>query len=324
MKPILSVIAASLLGLVLYSGLFGVVIDKPLSVGIFDRVYSQKRAYGQALDKPKIVLAAGSSGFYSDRCETIAEESGIPCVNLSIALALGRETILQQVKQVAEPGDIVLLPWEYRLYFLNAEDMRARISYPYIVRHEKSFLKGLGVRRSLDALFYFDLDYLFAALLETENYVGGKRHGFDKEGRMTLQGDYRGHTAEVAAKYREKVETAGSSAAETRRIAEMVEPPAGLMEFIKWANVNDITVYGLLSPSVDSGELSPEALDKMRAWFGMAEKGGFLEFKGNLQYPYTCFFDSREHLQEECQIQHSRVIGKGLAEQVRFNSQPED
>jgi hypothetical protein len=317
MRPILNVIAVGLLGLVLYFTLFGVVVDKPLSVGIFDRVYAKKRAYGLAIDEPKIIVAAGSSGFYSDRCETIAEEVGMPCVNLSIGLALGRETIMQQVKQVAKPGDVVLLPWEYRLYFLNAEDMRARISYPYIVRHEKAFLKGLGPKRSLDALFYFDLKYLFAAMLETENYVGGKRHGFDKEGRMTVQGDYRGHTEKVAAKYREKVEKEGSSAPETRKIAEMTESPAGFKEFMGWANANNITVYGVLSPSIDSGHLSQEAIDKMHTWFGTAKKGGFLNIEGNLQYPYTCFYDTREHLREECQIEHSHKIGKALAARLQ-------
>lgn len=313
MRSILNVIAAGFLGLVLYFGLFGVVIDKPLSVGIFDRVYSYKRAYGQQFEESKIIVAAGSSGFYSVRCETIAEETGMPCVNLSIGLALGRETIMQQAMQLAKPGDVVLLPWEFRLYFLNAEDMRARISYPYIVRHEKAFLKGLGPKRSLDAFFYFDLKYLFAALLETESYAGGKRHGFDQEGRMTAQGDYRGHTEEVAAKYREKVEQEGSSASETSKIAELTEPPAGFEGFMNWANAHDVTVYGVLSPTIDSGQLSQAALDKMYAWFGTAKKGGFLTIDGNLQYPYTCFYDTREHLREECQIKHSHKIGEALA-----------
>ncbi len=316
MKPILSIVAAILLGIAFYVGFFSFVIERPLSVGIFDRVYSQKRAYARQIDEPKIIVAAGSSGFYSVRCETIAKETGMPCVNLSIALALGRETMMQQVRQVAKPGDVVLLPWEFRLYFLNAEDMRARISYPYIVRYEKGFLSGLGPKRTLDALFYFDLKYLIGAMIETKEYVGGKRHGFDQEGRMTVQGDYQGHTEKVAAKYRDKVEKGGSSASETRKIAGMENPPAGLEAFIAWANARDISVFAVLPPSIDSAPVSGDAIDHMHQWFSSANNGGFIDIPGNLQYPYTCFYDTREHLREECQIEHSHKVGKALAERL--------
>ncbi|MEZ6011347.1 MAG: hypothetical protein R3C08_05685 [Hyphomonas sp.] len=313
MKPLLNVVAAVVLGIACYIGIFAFVIEQPLSIGIFDRVFSYKRAYARQIDEPKTIVAAGSSGFYSVRCETIAEETGMPCVNLSIALALGRETMMQQVEQVAKPGDVVLLPWEFRLYYLNAEDMRARISYPYIVRYEKGFLKGLGPKRALDALFYFDPKYLMGALIETKEYVGGKRHGFDEEGRMTRQGDYQGHTEKVAVKYRDQVEKGGSSASETGKIAEMKNPPAGLEEFISWANSRDISVYAVLPPSVDSIPVSDDAVEHLHQWFSSAKSGGFIDISGNLQYPYTCFYDTREHLREECQIEHSHEIGKALA-----------
>jgi len=319
LNPLVKVLLAVLTGLVFYLALFGFVAEKPLSVGVFDRVYSKKRDYAHSIAEPKIIVAAGSGGLYSARCETIASQTGRPCVNVSIALALGRETILGQVKQIAKPGDIIVLPWEFRLYLLNVEDMRARIAYPYLVRYEKSLLAELGPERALDALFYFDIRYLFSVLLESNSFAAGKRHGLDRDGRLTLQGDYQGHTAEAGQKFREQISALRSTAVETRRVAELTASPAGLADFIEWANDNDMTVFGTLSPSIDTEPVVPAALANMTAWFSTSSDGGFLTIDNNAQYPNDCFFDTREHLNEECQIRHSRKLAAALKDRMSWN-----
>lgn len=177
---------------------------------------------------------------------------------------------------------------------------------------KKTILPALGLQRGLDALFYFDVKYFFSAMMESKNFAGGRRHGFDQEGRLTAQGDYQGHTAEVGEKFREQVSALNSSAGETRRISQLEEPPAGLKSFIEWANANDMIVFGTLSPSIDSEPVSPVALTKMQAWFSTSSKGGFLLLEGDSQYPNSCFFDTREHLNEECQTRHSRKIAAAL------------
>ncbi len=313
MAAILKVIASIVTGILVYTFFFGVLIDKPLSVGIFDRVYSAKRAYGDAIKAPKIVVAGGSGPFFSVRCETIEKETGIPCVNISIAVALGRETILEQVKQVAKPGDTVLLPWEFRMYFLDADEMRARISFPYIIRHEKQLAPALGADHFLEALFYFDLKYLFNALAETSRYMGGHRHSFDKEGRLTPQGDYQGHTANAGEKFRDKIDDFHSSAEEMPKIAALETPPSRLMAFFKWAEARNIRVLGTLPSSFDTTAPDQKAIGKIQSWYATSDTAEFFVLDNLNQYSKGCFFDSREHLNEECQTIHSKKIAAALS-----------
>ncbi len=313
MAAIGKVITAIAAGIAFYAFLFGIVIDKPLSVGIFDRVYSAKRAYGDTIEGPKIIVAAGSSGFYSVRCEVIEKKTGTPCVNISIALALGRETILEQVKQVAKPNDTILLPWEFRMYFLNADEMRARISFPYIIRHEKQLAPALGFDHFFEALFYFDLKYLFNALAETSRYMGGHRHGFDKKGHLTTQGDYQGHTANAGEKFRDKLDGLRSSVEEMPKIASLETPPSRLMAFFKWAEVHNIRVLGTLPPSFNTIAPDQKAIDKIRSWYAASDNADFFVLDNLGQYPKDCFYDTREHLNEECQIIHTQKIAAALS-----------
>lgn len=308
------ILGAILLGIGLYSLVFGVIVSKPLSVGVFDRVYTTKKDYGNKIDGPKIIVAGGSGPFYSVRCEVIQTETNLPCVNISIAIALGRETILEQAKQVAKPGDIVLLPWEFRLYFLDADKMRARISYPYIIRHEKKLISALGFDHFSHALFYFDLKFLFNALLETSRFAAGKRHGFDADGRLTSNGDYQGHTAKVSEKFTEKLAALDSAALETPKIAALEEPPSRLPKFFKWAATNNVRVLGTLPASFNTSPIDVAAVEKIQAWYG--DHAEFFVLDNFSQYPKSCFYDTREHLNEECQIQHSKFIAAALIERL--------
>ena len=58
-----------LLSLSIYFVLFGVILDRPLSLGMFQQQIDAKLARGARVEGPKLVIIAGSNGPFSHRCQ---------------------------------------------------------------------------------------------------------------------------------------------------------------------------------------------------------------------------------------------------------------
>jgi hypothetical protein len=46
----------------------------------------------------------------------------------------------------------------------------------------------------------------------------------------------------------------------------------------------------------------------------------FLVLPNRSQYPLDCFFDSLYHLNEGCQVEHSKLVGRAIAAQAALAS----
>ena len=71
-----------------------------------------------------------------------------------------------------------------------------------------------------------------------------------------------------------------------------------------------VVVVGGLPTIPDDVPLSPATIDAVRAVF---EQHRFVVLPNHSQYPLSCFFDTLYHLNEECQLEHSRSVGAALA-----------
>src|SRR5580692_4734346 len=106
------VLLPCLASLLIYGVLFGVVLDRPLSLGMFRQQIDAKLARGAAIEGPKLVIIAGSNGPYSHRCETIEPLLGMPCANAGIALGIGLDYMFARWRPLLHPGDVVYMPLE--------------------------------------------------------------------------------------------------------------------------------------------------------------------------------------------------------------------
>ncbi len=103
---------ACIASLLLYAVVFGVIFDRPLSLGFLRHQIEAKLARAATITGPKLVILAGSNAPYSHRCETIEPILGMPCVNGGVAVGVGLDYLFARWKPLLYSGDILYLPME--------------------------------------------------------------------------------------------------------------------------------------------------------------------------------------------------------------------
>jgi hypothetical protein len=306
-KKLLTLLAACLASVLLFLAVFRAV-DRPLTLGDITRSMNLKAAYARSLVGPKVAIWAGSNGRYSHRCEPFTARTGLPCVNLSVAVGVGIDFQLQQIEGLLNPGDILYVPLEYAQYFVDQAEMEGGAENTVLVHDKPDLLWTLAPRRIARAWGYFDLTFLVHGLIET----GLSHTGFQRRAglqTLTPQGDEFGHTALKAGEYR-------------AYLAQLKQDPVTLPQrshafdvlgdFLDRARARGVTVVGGLPTSPLDTRLDGAALERLRSFY-IAHGQRFLMLPNRSQYPLSCFYDTLSHLNEACQIDHSLRVGRALA-----------
>jgi hypothetical protein len=311
MHEIAKLAAACLASLLIYGVVFGVLVHKPLTVGVIDDLLQFKEAYAARADAPKLIIFAGSNARFSHRCQTIEKLLAMPCVNFGVGRGIGLDYLFDRLEPLLKPGDIVYMPLEYEWYI---DDKIAAMTGPdaeLMFYDDKKKLLGFGGERALRAFFSFDLRYLVSALSEMALQAIGvqRRVGL---ATMTPQGDEFGHTPEEAAPYRAYLATASPyiPTAETLAASSYVEHQ--LAVFLAWAREHGIVVIGGLQTTFRDAPVTDETIAALRHIYE-ANGQRFLVLPSHSQYPRDCFFDTYAHLTEPCQIAHSTALAAALA-----------
>jgi hypothetical protein len=309
----LRTIACITLSIALYAATFGVLLQKPISIGVMRDMYLTKIQYARSIDRPKIVVSAGSSGLYGIRCELVEMNIGVPCVNMSTNLQMGMTGILEFARRAARPGDVVVLPLEYGVYAGGGYGSTLR---QYAVAYDRDLLRRLPVERQFWSAFYFDLKWAFAALSENwAFYVRGERLPMQQAGGLTAQGDLQGHDFRKGARFADEVRRQPPGSVYLEEVDESAEALPILRDFLQWASSNAILVVGTLPPNVDTAGLDEERLGIIRETYLQAGHT-FAELENRGLYPVECFYDSSQHLNETCQAAHTRALTRALIAQA--------
>jgi hypothetical protein len=306
------VVLPCLASLLLYATLFGAVLDRPLSLGMFRQLIDAKLARGAAIEGPKLVILAGSNGPYSHRCETIEPLLGMPCVNAGIAVGIGLDYLFARWRPLLHPGDVVYMPLEeaqyVRTYAATALGPDAEIMF----RHDWPTLAHLGSDRILSAMFSFSPRAGLMSAIETVLVLSGFVDPREAaQGSTNAWGDHVGHTQAqgevnaarlaIAEPYHESVEDIASG-----------DGTAMVHDFLTWATGHGVRVIGGLPAGFAESPIPEATRNTIRAIF-IAGGAGFIDLGDRGRYPRSAFFDTPDHLNEAGQIAHSRAVAAALA-----------
>ncbi len=304
------IILPCLLSLALYTALFGLVLDRPLSLGLFRHLIDVKLARGAAIEGPKLVIIAGSNGLYSHRCETMEPLLGIPCVNAGVVVGIGLDYLFLRWEPLLHPGDIVYLPMEEAQYTRTYAATTVGPDAAIMFRHDRTTLAGLSSGRILGAAFSFNPRAALMSLIETTLVWSGFQDPRSADvGSTNAWGDHVGHTAALGR-------------ANAVRLLQMVpfhQPAADIAPgdgtamiraFIIWAEAHGVIVVGGLPAGYASSPIPDATRDAIRAVYTTAG-ARFIDLHD--RYPPSAFFDTPDHLNEAAQIQHSQVLAAALA-----------
>lgn len=91
---------------------------------IYETRQRKQRMIALETAQPRILIAGGSSGFFSLDAELLSAKLGRTVLNTATHAGLGRRFILQDLRDSARKGDTVLLYFEYSQYGADAEKMQ--------------------------------------------------------------------------------------------------------------------------------------------------------------------------------------------------------
>ncbi|MGE0222308.1 MAG: hypothetical protein AB7F35_14635 [Acetobacteraceae bacterium] len=303
--------AACLLSLLLYAVLFGMILDRPLSHGMLRAGVDAAILRGEAIGTPKLVILAGSNGPYSHRCETIEPILARPCVNAGVAVGIGLDYLFARWRTLLRAGDVVYLPLEQVQYSRTRSATALGPDAAIMLRHDRDTLARLPADRWLGALFAFDLRALVMSLIEQTLLAAGfhdPRAGVT--GGTNAWGDHVGHTAARAAANEAILAAAGPVSVSAASITQG-DGTRIVAAFLAWANANGVRVVGGLPTGFADAPLPDATLDAIQSVYrdGGAE---FLMLPNRSRYPRSWFFDTPDHLHEDAQIAHSRLVAHAL------------
>jgi hypothetical protein len=163
-KYLASAILSFLICLFLYIGLFYFQLGIPtyLSVGI-ERLYLNKNYYAEHINEPKLVILSGSTAHYGIRCQTIQKEMGLGCINGGTHVGLGIEYLLYRGRTWLKPGDIVLLPLEYKHY--KSDGVLSDILIDYVMAFDPEYLNLLDWNTRLNLVMSTSISRLFEGII---------------------------------------------------------------------------------------------------------------------------------------------------------------
>ncbi len=298
--------------LLLYAGLFGFILDRPLTYDELSRQMQQKLSLGTAMPGPKLVILAGSNAPYSHRCEVIGKLLGMPCVNGGIAVGIGLDTLLGRWRAVLRPGDVVYLPMEEAQYTRSRLATDVGPDGAVMFRHDWRALAALPPDRWAGAAFAFDLRFAAMAVIE---HLLLAAHFRDpraaSEGGTNAWGDHVGHTVALAAASR----VALAQATPARARPEDIRTGYGtvlIAEFLQWSRTHGVRAVGGLPTEFADAPMRDDTREAIRAVY-VANGAGFVELPNRSLYARDSFFDTPDHLSEPWQIVHSVAVAQALA-----------
>lgn len=308
MRQLTALACALALSLLLYVAVFSVV-HRPLTLGEVSTAIQARRALAASLPSAKLAVWAGSNGRYSHRCEVLSAATGLPCVNLSLAMGIGLDFQMQQYEPLLKSGDVVYLPLEYSQYRIERDEMQSGAENPALVHEMRDLLWTLGPRRIARAYGHFDLPYLVHGLLEMGLVQAGVRRRATAQETTTPQGDMAGHGAAAAIAYQGFLR---AMRFDTQPVPTSSHALAVLDGFLQRAQQRGVFIVGGLPTVPDNVPLDEAFIGR---WQAQLERHGhrLLILPNRSQYPLTCFFDTLYHLHEGCQLQHSAAVGSALA-----------
>ena len=307
------VLLCAIASLALYLAAFGLVLDRPLSLGLLRLEMRGKLARAATLPSPKLVILAGSNGPYSHSCRVIGAMLALQCENGGIAVGIGLDDLFLRWLPVLHRGDIVYLPMEVQQYDVSRAANRMDVDGAMLFRHDRALLWRLPPDRILGAAFDNTMPDGLEALVEMLARAAGLGH---LHARLAHEEDAEGDEIGTSLATADRSFLAGLHRVEP-------SPPAIvhgygtvlIARFVAAASARGVIVIGGLPTDFRDVKLPEADVRAIRAVY-LRHGGRFLELADHSRYPRADFYNSEDHLAQPCQYLHSMLVARGLARRL--------
>lgn len=279
----------------------------PSSRWVFD-AYQHKLAIANTNPKNRTLIVAGSNAMFGINSSLIENYWHRPTINLGVNAGLGLPYILYLTKQIAQPGDVILMPMEYALYLDNGEPNSQIIDY--VVARDPTFLQTLSPAQYLYWTFS----------MSPERWIQGLRRPHDVP---VISGTYGAHHLDL---HGDQIQT--SEVDQTKENKASVEHTKNwhygaraiiekggwneIASFSQWAKINRICVIAIPTVLLHHTQYDTDLIEK-KFYDDLPRKITNLgiPFIGNprdFMYPSNWFFDTDHHLKDWARNRHTENL----------------
>jgi hypothetical protein len=312
MRSFYQLLLACTLSLVIYAA-FAQVIRKPLTIDTVHEMIEAKRAAAEFAAGERFFILAGSNGRLSHRAEAMEPILGRPAVNLSIAAGIGPDYLFAKYSGLFRRGDVLYLPFEFDQYVLDKGAAYSGPERTLLLQRDRKLLWSFGWERTVRSFFAFDLPFLIQGSGEMFLKSRGisRRFGLDT---LTKNGDEKGHTRAKGEAYRSFINSLEWKPPTGEKLAAESFGKAVLREFVLNLKSRGVIVIGGLPTTFSDTPPSEATVNVLRDFYEKDLGVHFVLLENRSTYERDCFFDTGYHLNEECQIEHSKALAAKIRE----------
>jgi hypothetical protein len=267
-----------------------------------------KRHRAAVTPSPRILIVAGSNALFGLDARQLGEAWNRPVVNMAVNAGLGLRYILWQAKDIARPGDTILLPLEYSLY-VDDDRPNAQI-VDYAVARDPAYWHSLPLWRKLQ----------FAAAMAADRWWRGLHPPIDLPVAAGPYGGYHiddwGDQTHTSPEDQSPADRAAVAAAKVWDYGRRDDPKRGgwplLAEFAAWARGRDVCLVALPPALLSHPQYTQEPAERgfyqslpvRMAAIGIPFLGQPLDF----MYPEDWFFNTDYHLLDWARSAHTARV----------------
>ncbi|MDB6110761.1 MAG: hypothetical protein JWR69_2511 [Pedosphaera sp.] len=275
-------------------------------------ISEKKRHLATNTPSPKLLLVGGSSTLFGISAREIQSQTGCPTINLGTHAALGPTYILNQVKEVARPGDTVLLTLEYELYTYGKLDpgWADKLVVDYIIARDPVFFHGLSRAEQWNLFMLTPAQRLKRGLKNLRKPERrGENMGVYEASFLNEWGDQTHHLQ--AARPPKAAQIAQMRSLLGQGLPEVPKGFDAIASFCKWAQTNHIRVLATYPNICEQPEYhlprAKQAAQTIRDFF-TAHNVPVLGDYTEPMLPPDQFFDTMYHLTEEASLTRTRRL----------------
>ena len=116
----------------------------------------EKQARLNAIQSPKVILVAGSNFLYGMDSKLLQDSLKMPVVNMSLQYFLGSDFLLKQLEDALQPGDIVVMGFEYMVTKEGFVSEKIRTATYFEKASEWIFFPNWKEKVSAHLIYYFN------------------------------------------------------------------------------------------------------------------------------------------------------------------------
>ncbi|MDY6802761.1 MAG: hypothetical protein SXA11_03010 [Cyanobacteriota bacterium] len=200
-----------------------------------------KLRISDSIDKPKLIVVAGSNGLFGISCHLIQKETKFPCINGSTIVALQIDYMLDLARRLSSEEDIVLLALEYETYKYSGQVSSVLVDY--VFAREPDYISSQNLIRKIRLFGGMSLDRIAQGIIAKYKPLTKSKYGYQSNSINDYGDETNNRAADLTEYDRQKI--AGEKPLKSLLEGGYFTSTTGMNiieEFVDWCRQNNIKV----------------------------------------------------------------------------------